>query len=296
MVRPPDHPGRDRQPAGKRSALRLPQGGSVVVKRGFGALLAVALLALVGCANVVARVPVRIQAADGRFEISITRQVLNEMAKHQFALRRVMQADLEQIDAQLPGPTTTVTLTVGNPGEILSTVGATGFTDPETGKITIGLFPYWSEEPANFSQGLARTLAREVDRSVRITTGAGLGKTLLDQLVADGAATAFGESVFPGSPDPWVNALTAKQECQQWQHLRPVLANVGIHDEVLIGGSVSSATFGESSMPTLTGRAIGYHIVADYLAKKGATSWATLAATPTKAIFRASDYSPCPAS
>lgn len=260
-----------------------------------GALVVLAAVAMAGCANVNPRVPVRVKAAHGRFIVSLTRQVLNEAGGHNVDLRQLAEQDLARIDALLPGPATTITVTVGDPDQIIAAVGATGFTDPETGAITIGLYPTWSEEPPDVGQGLARTLAHEVDRSVRITIGAGLGRTLLDQLVADGVATAFGESAFPGPPDPWVHALSATQECQQWHHLEPLLEVVGIHQEVLTGGSVSSAIFGESSMPLLTGRAIGYHIVAAYLERNGLTSWAALAATPSKKIYDASDYDPCPA-
>ncbi|MGA9920903.1 MAG: DUF2268 domain-containing putative Zn-dependent protease, partial [Candidatus Dormiibacterota bacterium] len=269
--------------------------GPVVMRRS-GALLVLASLALAGCANVSPRVPVRVQAANGRFVVSLTREVLNEAAGRNVDLRQLTREDLARIDSLLPGPATTITVTVGDPDQILASIGAVGFTDPETGAITVGLYPSWSDEPADVSQELARTLAREVDRSVRITSGAGLGKTILDELVADGAATAFDQFAFPGPPDPWVGALTAKQECQQWGHIEPLLATVGIHQEVLTGGSVSAATFGESSMPPLTGRAIGYHIVADYLARQGKTSWSALAATSTRAIFQASGYAPCPAS
>jgi uncharacterized protein YjaZ len=250
-------------------------------------------LAVAGCANVNPRVPIRIQSSNGRFLVSFTRQVVNEAANHNVDLTRLTQEDLAQIDTLLPGPKMTVTVTVGDPDQIIAAVGATGFTDPETGAVTIGLYPSWLEEPFDVSRGLARTLAREVDRSVRITSGAGVGGTLLDQVIADGVATAFGESAFPGPPDPWVGALTAKQECQQWGHLKPLLETVGIHGEVLTGGSVSSVIFGESSMPLLTGRAIGYHIVADYLARTGKTSWAVLAAAPAEKIYQASDYAPC---
>jgi uncharacterized protein YjaZ len=259
-----------------------------------GASLALLCLMLVGCANVVPHVPERVQAARGRFAVSITQQLMNEFAGHGMNLQTLAEADLSRIGTLLPGPRISITFTVGDPDQILTSVGATGFTDPETGAITVGLYPYWSQEPPDFLPELARTTAREVDRSVRITAGAGLGNTILDSLITDGAATAFGQSAFPGPADPWVDALTAKQECQQWDHIKPVLSTQGIHDEVLVGGSVSSTVFGEATMPPLTGRAIGYHIVADYLAHAGSTNWATLAATPSKVIFRASGYSPCP--
>jgi uncharacterized protein YjaZ len=53
-------------------------------------------------------------------------------------------------------------------------------------------------------------------------------------------------------------------------------------------------TFGESSMPAVTGRPIGHQIVAAYLALNKGASWAALAATPAKEIFRNSGYAPGP--
>lgn len=61
-----------------------------------------------------------------------------------------------------------------------------------------------------------------------------------------------------------------------------------------MGGNVPCLTFGESSMPALTGRPIGYQIVAAYLALNKGASWAALAATPAKEIFRNSGYAPGP--
>ena len=264
-----------------------------VVARAASALTVLASLALVGCGNVSPRVPVQVQAAHGRFVVSLTHQVVNEASGHHLDLRSLASTDLTVINSILPGPSTEVTLTVGDPDQISFAIGAAEFTDPETGAITIGLYPSWSEEPWNVSQELARTLARGVVRSVRITSGAGLGKTILDEMVAAGIATAFGESAFPGPPDPWVNSLTAKQECQQWRHLHRLLHTVGIHQEVLTGGDVSAATFGESSMPPFTGQTIGYHIVADYLARTGKSSWSALAATPAQKIYAGSGYAPC---
>jgi hypothetical protein len=222
-----------------------------------GALVAAASVVLVGCAGVSPTVPVRVQAAGGRFAVSLTRQVLSESTGHAGALRRLTKEELVRIDALLPGPSTTITVTVGGPDQIVSEIGATGFTDPETGVITIGLYRSWSEEPIAISRGLARTLARQVAHSVRITSGPGLGRTLRDQLVADGLATAFDQSAFPGPPDPGMGALTAKQECQPWHHLQPLVAKAGIHGEVLARGKVPCLTFGEPSLPALTGRAIG---------------------------------------
>ncbi len=222
-----------------------------------GALVAAASVVLVGCAEVSPTVPVRVQAAGGRFAVSLTRQVLSESTGHAGAIQRLTKEELVRLEALLRGPSTTMTVAVGGPDQIVSEIGATGFTDPEAGAITIGLYASWSEEPIAISRGLARTRARQVAHSVRITSGPGLGRTLRDQLVADGLATAFDQSAFPGPPDPGMGALTAKQECQPWHHLQPLVAKASIHAEVLVGGKVPCVTFGEPSLPALTGRAIG---------------------------------------
>lgn len=259
-------------------------------------IAALASLALVGCANVTLRLPVRLHAASGRFAVTLTLQVLSEATNHDFPLQRLTKEDLARIDSLLPGPPTSVTIAAGDPDQILPAVGTTGFTDPETGAITVGLYPSWDLEPPDIGRTLARTLAREVDHSVRITTGPGAEHTLLDELVAEGTQTAFDQAAFPGAPDPWVRALSSGQECQQWRHLGPVMEKVGLHPGVLLGGRVSASVFGESSMPPLTGRAIGYDIVADYLAHNPGVTWAALAETPATEIYGASGYVPCPAS
>ena|GEM_PF-4931600 len=258
-------------------------------------LAALVCLALVGCANVQFLHPVRLQAADDRFAVTLTPGVVSEANNNDVPIRSLAQQDLARIDSLLPGPPASVTITVGDPDQILPAVGTVGFTDPESGAITVGLDPNWGLEPPDISRSLARTLAREVDHSVRITSGPGFERTLLDQLVVAGTQTAFDQSAFPGPPDPWVGALTAGQECQQWKHLRPVLEKVGLHPEVLLGGPVDAQVFGESTMPPATGRDIGYDIVADYLVRHPGVSWVTLAETPAKAIFSASGYAPCPA-
>ncbi|MGP8249367.1 MAG: DUF2268 domain-containing putative Zn-dependent protease [Candidatus Dormibacteria bacterium] len=250
-------------------------------------------LVLVGCANVSFSHPMRLEAASDRFAVTLSPGVVSEANNNDVPIQSLAEEDLARIDLLLPGPPTSVTITVGDPDQILPAVGTVGFTDPESGRITVGLDPSWRLEPSDISRTLARTLAREVYHSVRITSGPGFERTLLDQLVTAGTQTAFDQSAFPGPPDPWVGALTAHQECQQWKHLRPVLEEVGLHPEVLLGGPVDAKIFGESAMPPATGRDIGYDIVADYLTRHQGVSWVRLAQTPAATIFRASGYAPC---
>jgi len=254
-------------------------------------ILAAALLG--GCATVVPRLPLQANAAGDRFAVSLTHQVVNEASGHDFALEALTRADLSRIGELLPGPATTVTVTVGSPDQILAPVGVSGFTDPETGAITVGLYPLWADEPSSLTSGLARMLAREVDRSVRLTKGAGLDRSLLDQLVTDGVATAFGQFAFPGPPDPWIGALSAGQECRQWRHIEPVLGSHGLRSEVLNGGTVSRTLFGESTMPPLTGRTIGYDMVAGYLGRHPGSSWTSLNKMSGKTVLADSGYAPC---
>lgn len=258
-------------------------------------LVVLVCLTVAGCANVKFSHPLRLQAAEGRFALTLTPRVVSEATDNDVSIQKLAQQDLARIDSLLPGPPTSVTITVGDPDQILPAIGTDGFTDPETGAITIGLDPSWDLEPPDISRSLARTLAREVDHSVRITSGPGFERTLLDQLVVAGTQTAFDQSAFPGPPDPWVGALTARQECQQWKHLGPVLEKVGLDNEVLLGGPVDARVFGESSMPPATGRAIGYDIVADYLARNPGLGWAKLTEASAETILKASGYTPCPA-
>ncbi|HEY6538680.1 MAG TPA: DUF2268 domain-containing putative Zn-dependent protease [Candidatus Dormibacteraeota bacterium] len=255
--------------------------------------LALSSVLLASCADVVPRLPVQDQAVGGRFLVNFSAQVLREAGWHHLALRSVAAADLHRIGSLLPGPPTTITVTIGDSDQIVAEVGTTGFTDPETGAITVGLDAHWASEPADLTEELARTLAREVDRSVRITQGAGLGRTLLDELVSAGEATNFAEAAFAGPAEPWIHALTATQECSQWRHLAPVLHRVGLHSEVLSGGQVNRAVFGESTMPALTGQAIGYDIVAGYRSRHPGQSWAALARASAHSILQGSGFQPC---
>ncbi len=266
------------------------------MKRSLGvAVTAVALLALTSCAGINPRVPLKFTAAHGRFAVQVTRQVVRAAANHQVPLQTLTEKDLVRIDSLLPGPPTTVTLTVGDPDQILPSTGTSGFTDPESGAVTIGLYPYWAEEPPDFAGWLARTLAGQVSHSVRVEAGPGLGTTLLDQLVTEGVATAFDEAAFPGPKDPWVEALSPLQECQQWQHLKPVLNRVGLYQQVMTGGPVQRSIFAESTMPPLTGLAIGYQILAHYLRRHPSQRWGELVTTSGGAIFAHSGFAPCPA-
>lgn len=256
--------------------------------------LAVSVL-LVSCAAVNVKLPLQLRAANGRFSVQVTRQLLSEARNSNVPIASLTGADLARIDSLLPGPPTTVTLTVGNPDQILPVTGTSGFTDPESGAITIGLYSSWSDEPPDVTRWLARTLARQVSHSVRITTGPGFGTTLLDQLVSEGIATAFDQSAFPGPPDPWAGELSSRQECQQWRQLKPLTRRAGLYSQVMTGGAVSRAVFGESTMPLLTGLAVGYHIVADYLAAHRGVTWSELATTPGRTVYAESGYAPCSA-
>ncbi len=252
-----------------------------------------AALLLAACANVVPRLPLTLQAADGRFSVNIDTYLLQEAQSHGVALASLVHQDLTRIASLLPGPSQRVTLTTAPVAEIVASTGTQGFTDPETGDVTVRLYGSWDQEPPRIAQSLARTLAHQVALGVRVRTDRRRSPTLLEQLVTEGIGTAFDESAFPGVRDPWVGSLSAAQECRQWRHLRPVLERSGVGGDILQGGAVSEEVFGESSVPPMTGLAISYDIVAGYLSRHRDTGWAELVRTPAGTVLAGSRYRPC---
>ena len=134
---------------------------------------------------------------------------------------------------------------------------------------------------------LPRDLAHEVNHSVRILAGTGIGTTLLQQTISEGIATAFDQAAFPGTPDPWTHAITPAQECTLWQKVKPQLGAANLYDLWMFGGP---------GVPHWTAFTIGYHIVNDYRDHHRNVSWAQLTAASATAILAASHYQPCPPS
>jgi uncharacterized protein YjaZ len=133
---------------------------------------------------------------------------------------------------------------------------------------------------------LPRDLAHEVNHSVRILAGTGIGTTLLQQTISEGIATALDQAAFPGPPAPWSQAITPARECGLWDKIQPQLGAAGLYDLWMFGGP---------GVPHWTAFTIGYHIVNDYRNHHPDVSWAQLTSTSATAILAGSHYQPCAA-
>ena len=197
---------------------------------------------------------------------------------------------LGHINALLPGPDTTISVSYSRPALLIPKNGTFGYTNPLTGQITTAFGPV---PQVGVKTVLAfwfpRDLAHEVNHSVRILAGPGHGPTLLDDLIAEGIATAFDQAAFPGPPDPWGYALTPSQECALWKKTAPQLYSAGLDAIWLFGGH-----FDGYNVPNWTGYTIGYHIVSDYREHHPDAGWPELTSADATTVLAGSHYQPCP--
>ena len=92
---------------------------------------------------------------------------------------------------------------------------------------------------------LPRALSHEVDHSVRILAGPGIGSTLLPQIISEGISSVFDESqAFPGPPNPWDRAISPSQECTLWNTAQLDLEGGGLYDVWMFGSPGHTALDG----------------------------------------------------
>jgi len=111
--------------------------------------------------------PVTESFARHRFTVTLSAQALEEASADGRSLPQVVGQALSRINALLPGPPTTISISY-NSSQVIPQTGTGGFTNPATGAITI----WFRQTPqACFSMimqlWLPRTLSHEVDHSVR---------------------------------------------------------------------------------------------------------------------------------
>jgi Predicted Zn-dependent protease (DUF2268) len=234
--------------------------------------------------------PVTEPIADHRFTVTFSSAALQAAKAAGMSLPALAGQALGHINALLPGPDTTISVGYGRPASLIPKNGTFGYTSPLTGQITTAFGPvpqvgirkvltFW----------FPRDLAHEVNHSVRILAGPGHGLTLLDELIAEGIATAFDQEAFPGPPDPWGHALTPSQECALWTKTVPQLGSTGRDDIWMFGGS-----FDGYDVPNWTGYTIGYHIVNDYREHHPDVGWPALTSASATTVLAGSHYQPCP--
>jgi uncharacterized protein YjaZ len=204
----------------------------------------------------------------------------------------VVKTALARIAALLPGPAATITLSYhsepsSSSEKMIPQAGTYGFTKPGFGNITISFQP---TPQASLSQimtlWLPRTLAHEVNHSVRILAGPGYGTTLLQQIISEGLSSAFDLAAFPGPPNPWDRAISPGQECALWKKAQPVLGAAGLFGQWMFGGA---------GIPHWTGFTIGYDIVTGYRRHHPDVSWSAITTASAGKILAGSHYQPCAA-
>jgi hypothetical protein len=227
---------------------------------------------------------------NGRFTVVLSDPALQQARAAGINLSGLMARALGHINALLPGPETTITVSYAPPAELIPQTGTSGVTNPAIGFISaaFGPAPHVSIEEA-LTFWLPRDLAHEVTHSVRIISGPGFGDTLLPQIISEGIATAFDQAAVPGPLDPWADAITQTQECALWKQAQPQLDYPSFLGP---DGLYYLWMFGGPSIPHWTAFTIGYHIVDDYRSRHPDVSRETLTATSAATILAGSHYQP----
>lgn len=222
----------------------------------------------------------------GRFTVVLSDSALQQAKADGFSLPRITGRALAHTAALLPGPPVTITIGVVAASQIVPQTGTGGRTDPLTGRQVMIAFGPAGHLSASrvLTFWLPRTLALEVDHTVRIIDGPGEATTLLQQLVTGGVGAVFDRVAFPGPVDPWAQAITAPQQCALWRQARPLLGDHVSGQHWMLGGG---------GLPHWAGFTMGYQIVRDYLLRHPHLSWRALTLTSASAILSGSHYQPC---
>jgi Predicted Zn-dependent protease (DUF2268) len=248
------------------------------------AILPSLVLVVAACASSASRGPVTESFARDRFTVKFSAQAVEKASARGVNLPQVVGRALGRINALLPGPPTTITVSY-NSSPVIPQTGTDGFTNEETGAITIWFRPTPLASLRRIMQlWLARTLSHEVDHSVRILAGPGFGLSLLAVIISEGISSAFDGAAFPGTADPWDRAISRNKECALWKQAQPLLAQDFLYDAWM---------FGQPGIPHWTGFTIGYDIVTDYRHRHPDVSWSAINHASAATILAGSDYQPC---
>jgi hypothetical protein len=235
-------------------------------------------------ATAATRRPVTETFAGHRFTVKFSALAVAKASAGGTSLPRVVGRALGRINALLPGPPTTISVSY-NSSQVVPQTGTDGFTNLGTGAITIWFRPTPQVSIRRIMQlWLPRTLSHEVDHSVRILAGPGFGSSLLQQTISEGISSVFDLAAFPGPPNPWDRAVSRSQECALWTQAQPLLADSGLYHQWMLGGG---------GVPHWTAFTIGYDIVADYRHYHPHASWSAINDASAATILAGSHYQPC---
>ena len=222
--------------------------------------------------------------AGNRFTVTFSGAALQAAQGAGINLPAVVSHALEHINALLPGPATAIAVGLAQPGTVIPQAGTSGITG-KRGQVTVAFRP---TQQASLGRAvefwLPRALSHEVDHSVRILAGPGIGSTLLPQIISEGISSVFDEAAFPGPPNPWDRAISPSQECTLWNTAQLDLEDGGLYDVWM---------FGSPGIPHWTGFTIGYNIVKDYRDRHPQVSWSALTSASAATILAGSGYRPC---
>jgi hypothetical protein len=197
---------------------------------------------------------------------------------------QVVSSELQAVAPALRSPRATVNIVV-NPRAAIPEVGVGGFTNPQTGVVTVSLDPNSRiGADGTLRVWLPVTLGHELNHSTRVLDGPGYGKTLLETIVTEGLADEFSRSLNPSSPAiPWDAVLTPRQQHELWARAQGQATNLQVHAEWF---------FGTGAVPRWAGYTLGAHVVAAYRARNPGASWQALTRLPADQIIAASEYRP----
>src|SRR3989338_4242042 len=107
-------------------------------------------------------------------------------------------------------------------------------------------------------------------------------ETILDQLIFDGVAEHFRDSVVNGDKAPWVKALTKEEAMKIFDEIKDDLDSV---DE----NTRNEIFYGTGKYQLWSGYAIGYFIVGNFLKKLNKIDWNEILKMPPRKIFEESE-------
>ena len=196
-------------------------------------------------------------------------------------LADVVRAAIERASTLLGDVRTGLTVVV-DPKRTITGIGVGGYTDPNTGDVTISLD---GAPDARIRTWLPVTLAYELDHVSRVNRGPGYGSTLLEVMVTEGMADAFATQAFPDAPEhPWAEALSPRQLRTLWGRAQPSL------DELMDVRSYGEWFSGKGRLPPWTGYSIGSGIVSSYLARHPEARASDLVTVPAQEVLRGSGW------
>jgi hypothetical protein len=262
----------------------LPSARHRCALRGGVAVLGLMTAGCSGQGSASSATPLTEHVADNRFTVTFSGAALQAAQGPGINLPAVVSHALGHINALLPGPATTIAVGLAQPGTVIPQTGTFGLTG-KSGQVTVS---FRSTQQASLRTAvefsLPRALSHEVDHSVRILAGPGIGSTLLPQIISEGISSVFDEAAFPGPPNPWDRAISPSQECTLWNTAQLDLQGGGLYDAWM---------FGSPGIPHWTGFTIGYDIVKDYRDRHPQVSWSALTSTSAATILAGSGYRPC---